>query len=311
MTHIGSVNCRDDNSPGQHIPVLSKPLIEKICIPKDGIFADATIGHGGHSWLFGQNLGPEGMILGMDVDPKCIERAHQKLTALPCRKILLRENFSMITETFRQHQVEQADVILADLGFCSAQLDDSKRGFSFQTDMPLDMRLDDRLPQTATDLVNRLDQNDLADLIFKYGEDRGSRRIARFIVEHRKRQKISTTAQLAAIVVKALARPGKTGRWRIHPATRTFQALRIAVNRELENLESFLRKIPDVLKPGGTLAVISFHSLEDRLVKYNFRDNKSNGIYKILTKKPIEADSDEVTANPRSRSAKLRIAVKL
>jgi 16S rRNA (cytosine1402-N4)-methyltransferase len=251
------------------------------------------------------------MILGLDVDPKCIERAQSNVSRLACKVILVRESFARLPEVMKENGLEQADLILADLGFCSAQLEDSEKGLSFQADMPLDMRLDDRLKTTAADLVNRLDADSLADLIYRFGEDRASRRIARFIVQARQRQKITSTVQLAEIVRKALYRPGKRVSQRIDPATRTFQALRIAVNHELENLERFLAFAPNLLKKGGFLAIISFHSLEDRLVKTNFRQNKSDGIYEILTKKPIESGGQERVANPRSRSAKLRIAVRL
>ena len=310
MTHDGSVDFTDEHSPS-HIPVLCHELTEWIRVPRDGLVVDATIGHGGHSRLFGQQLGPEGKILGLDVDPKNIERAQQKLKCLSCQVVTVRENFVRLAEVMQRQGLGQADVIIADLGFCSAQLEDGTKGLSFQADMPLDMRLDDRLETTAADLVNRLDAESLANLIYQYGEDRASRRIARFIVEARQRQKITSTAQLAQIVRRALHRPGRRSNQRIDPATRTFQALRIAVNHELENLGILLKTAPGLLKTGGMIAVISFHSLEDRQVKTNFRQNKIDGIYKILTKKPIEAGAEEAAANPRSRSAKLRIAQRM
>jgi 16S rRNA (cytosine1402-N4)-methyltransferase len=198
------------------------------------------------------------------------------------------------------------DLILADLGFCSGQLEDPDRGLSFQKAMPLDMRLDDRLRTTAADLVNTLSQTELADLIYEYGQDRASRKIARFIVQQRTQKKLETTTELAALVSRALKQPPRPGR--IHPATRTFQALRIAVNRELDSLDTLLADAPDMLKPGGFIAIISFHSLEDGRVKWNFRQNKADGIYDILTKKPIVATREEIARNPRARSAKLRVA---
>ena len=310
MTHDDSANFMEEHSPG-HISVLCKELSERISVPTDGLVVDATIGHGGHSRLFGSQLGPEGKILGLDVDPNCILRAHSITSVLACEVVLVRANFSLLREVMNDHGLDRADLILADLGFCSAQLGDDKRGLSFQADMPLDMRLDDRLSVTAADLVNQLDAESLANLIYEYGQDRASRRIARFLVEARGRQKITSTAQLAEIVRRALRRSGRRGRERIDPATRTFQALRIAVNHELENLETLLKSAPGLLKPGGFLAVISFHSLEYRLVKNDFRQNKSDGIYEILTKKPIEAGAEETAVNPRSRSAKLRIAQRI
>ncbi len=293
----------------EHIPVLADILAEQIRLPKDGIMVDATIGHGGHSLLFGRQLGPEGAIIGMDFDEKSIQRAHSKLSALPCKRILINENFSRISEELRKRNIEKVDFILADLGICSRQLTDRQTGLGFQQDMPLDMRIDKRIQTTAADIVNKADQNSLADLIYKYGEDRASRRIARFIVEHRKKQEIGTTGQLAAIVSKALWRPGKR-RSRIHPATRTFQALRIAVNNELENLEKLLVQAPNLLKTGGQIAIISFHSLEDRMVKNDFKEKNKEGIYRIMTKKPITPTKDEISKNKRARSAKLRIAEK-
>jgi len=199
-------------------------------------------------------------------------------------------------------------LIFADLGFCSAQLRETERGLSFQEDMPLDMRLDDRLERTAADIVNGYDEKSLADLIFKYGEDRASRRIARFIVQNRKGRRIETTGDLAGIIGRALGQPARSRKYRVHPATRTFQALRIAVNDELGSLEDLLCAAPDLLKQDGLIGVISFHSLEDRIVKWDFRDKAAKGIYEIVTKKPIVAGEDEVRCNPRARSAKLRIA---
>ena len=297
---------QDEASDVQHVPVLTEPLLERIQLPTDGIMVDATVGHGGHSRHFGRQLGPAGVLLGLDVDQHSIQRARSTLSDLACRVVLVRENFARMDEILTQQGIDTVDVILADLGFCSGQLEDTSRGLSFQTPQPLDMRLDDRLTTTAADLVNSLGQKELADVIYEYGQDRASRRIARFIVQQRSVKKLTTTTELAAVVAKALRRGGKPPR--IHPATRTFQALRIAVNHELESLDALLDAAPDRLKPGGTIAIISFHSLEDRRVKLNFRKNKANGLYEILTKKPMTAMPDEIERNPRSRSAKLRIA---
>ncbi len=251
------------------------------------------------------------MILGLDVDKKSIRRAHSQLNDLACRVILVHSNFSQISEQVRKQGIEQVDFILADLGVCSAQLTDSQIGLSFQTNMALDMRIDKRLKTTAADIVNETDEKSLADLIYKFGQDRASRRIARFIVRHRRSQPITTTGQLAVIVVKALTQPGRKRKGRIHPATRTFQALRIAVNNELENLEKLLASAPQLLKKDGRIAVISFHSLEDRLVKNDFKQNEKKEIYKVITKKPIVPTPEEIARNQRARSAKLRIAQRL
>ena len=299
-------DAQDEQQTGGHVPVLAEPLLERIQLPTDGIMVDATVGHGGHSRQFGRQMGPAGMLLGLDVDQNSIQRAQMTLADLACRVVLVRENFARMNEILTQQGIDKVDVILADLGFCSGQLEDADRGLSFQTPQPLDMRLDDRLTTTAADLVNCLGQKELADVIYEYGQDRASRRIARFIVQQRSVKKFTTTTELAATVSKALWRGGKPPR--IHPATRTFQALRIAVNHELESLDALLDAAPDRLKPGGVIAVISFHSLEDRRVKLNFRQNKTEGLYDILTKKPITATADEIEWNPRARSAKLRIA---
>ena len=270
---------------------------------------DATIGHGGHSYLFGQTLGPEAVLIGLDVDKNSIRRAQSKLKDLPCEVFFFNTNFARIAEKMQQLAIEKADFILADLGVSSSQLADEQTGLSFLRDMPLDMRIDKRLKTTAADIVNKKDEKSLADLIYRFGQDRASRRIARFIVRHRRARPITTTGQLAAIVSKALGRPAK--KRRIHPATRTFQALRIAVNNELDNLTKLLDSAPDLLKKTGRIAVISFHSLEDRLVKLDFKMNEKKGFYRIITKKPIVPSPREIVDNPRARSAKLRIAQKL
>ena len=292
----------------EHIPVLAETLAEQISLPPDGVMVDATIGHGGHSLLFGKNLGPKAVLIGLDVDEKAIERAKLRLKGLVCKVILLNSNFSHLAEQLHGQGFDKVDFILADLGLCSAQLADAQMGLSFQTNMPLDMRIDKRLKTTAADIVNAADENYLADLIYRFGQERASRRIARFIVQQRRSEPINTTGQLAAIICRALKRPGQKIKPRIHPATRTFQALRIAVNSELENLKSLLIVAPALLKRGGRIAVISYHSLEDGLVKSDFKQNERQGIYTVITKKPIVPTRDEVTKNPRARSAKLRIA---
>jgi len=306
----GFANLEVNGSTVEHIPVLVKQLAEQINLPSDGVMVDATIGQGGHSLLFGQKLGPEAVLIGLDLDKKSIRRAQFRLKNLACRVILLNSNFSQISEEVHKEGIEKADFILADLGVSSAQLADAEMGLSFHQDMVLDMRFDKRLKSTAADIVNKSDEKSLADLIYKFGQDRASRRIARFIVRERQKQPITTTGRLAAIVCKALRQPGRKRRARIHPATRTFQALRIAVNNELENLERLLSSVPDLLARKGSIAVISFHSLEDRLVKNNFKQNEKENVYRVITKKPIVPSRQEIAGNPRARSAKLRIAQK-
>jgi 16S rRNA (cytosine1402-N4)-methyltransferase len=297
-----------NSSAVEHISVLATTLVEQIKLPPDAVMVDATIGQGGHSYLFGRILGPAGTIIGLDIDKNAIHRAHFKLKDLPCKVILTHSNFSLIAEQVHKEGIKRVDFILADLGVSSSQLADDQMGLSFQKNMPLDMRFDKSLKTTAADIINNIDEKTLSELIYRFGEDRACRRIARFIVEYRQRQRIVTTGQLATIVCKALGKAGQQWKGRTHPATRTFQALRIAVNDELDNLQKLLNWAPELLKKGGKIAVISFHSLEDRIVKNNFKLNEERNIYKVITKKPTTPKSEEISINRRARSAKLRIA---
>jgi len=292
----------------EHIPVLAKTLAERIELPPDGIMVDATVGHGGHSFLLGRALGPEATIIGMDIDQSAVQRAHATLESLACKVILLHSNFSEIREQLQNLGIEKVSLILADLGLCSAQLADIGLGLSFQANMPLDMRIDKRLKYSAADIVNETDEESLADLIYEFGQDRASRRIARFIVQERQTEPITTTGRLADIVCRALRRKGGNRRSRIHPATRTFQALRIAVNDEMENLKRLLTSAPGLLSKNGYIAIMSYHSLEDGMVKRDFLQNAKAGIYRIATKKPIVPTREEIKENRRARSAKLRMA---
>jgi len=274
------------------------------------VVVDATVGQAGHALALAGRLGKDGLLIGLDIDLQSLEVANRRLQQVDCQIKLLPENFARLDEVLAELGVEQVDVILADLGVSSAQLADPQRGFSFQLDGPLDMRLDDRLKVTAADLVNKMPERQLADLIYRWGEEHASRRIARAIVARRREKPLTTTAELAQVVLKALHITGPGRKSRIHPATRTFQALRIAVNDELAGLQRLLKIAPSLLKKGGQIAIISFHSLEDRLVKNDFRQNKQADCYEIVTRKPIVADEDQRRENPRSRSAKLRIAMK-
>ena len=301
-----------DDYPVEHIPVLADAVLAHASFGPDAVVVDATLGQGGHSLLLGQRLGSNGLLLGLDIDPYALEAARYRCRDCICRLCFRSGNFANVACILHKEGIDRVDFLLADLGYSSTQLADPEMGLSFQADMPLDMRIDKQLTVTAADIVNHSDETSLADLIFNYGQDRASRRIARFIVAARQNAPITTTGQLEAIVLKALYRPGRKKYGpRLHPATRTFQALRIAVNHELDNLKQLLALAPRILRPGGRLAVISFHSLEDRLVKLDFKENKLAGLYKILTKKPLVADESEVRTNRRSRSAKLRIAERL
>lgn len=297
----------------EHEPVLAEPLLE-IVDPRPGeIVVDATLGHGGHAALLASRIGATGTLIGFDVDPRNLQRAHRRLhrdlqeDARPTL-ILLRANFAEIGGLLDAQNRCSVDVILADLGVTTDQLLDPAMGLTFTQDGPLDMRLDDRLTATAEHLVNALGEKELADLIYRHSQERFSRRIARRICQARRERRIRRTSELVRLVCRALNVDEHSRKSRIHPATRTFQALRIAVNHEVENLTALLRQAPQRLNPGGRLAVISFHSGEDRLVKRDFLDRKREGVYEISTKKPIVPLNEETRRNPRSRSAKLRVA---
>ncbi len=296
-----------------HVPVLLQPAIEFLAVRRGGTYIDATLGLGGHSWEIAKLLGPQGRLIGFDKDPAALERARERLMSPQTEWEHDWPQIELVHASFAevaQHVADgSADGLLADLGVSSMQLNNPERGFSFQAEGPLDMRMNTQAGQTAEQVVNRFDERELADAIYEFGEERRSRRIARAIVRARP---ITTTAQLAQ-VVSAAARPMNQAERRIHPATKTFQALRILVNRELEDLQALLRAdaAPQVLRTGGRLVIISFHSLEDRIVKDALRDGAREGRYQVLTKKPVTADEQEIDRNPRSRSAKLRAAEKL
>jgi len=299
-----------------HVPVLLKEAIDFLAVRRGGIYIDATVGLGGHSYEIAKRLGAPGHLIGLDKDPAALEIARKKLTPQGQGEnekdwptiTLLHRSFADIAKGQRPATI---DGVLADIGVSSLQLDNAARGFSFQADGPLDMRMDPQSERTAEQVVNHLDERQLADVIYEFGEERRSRRIARAICRSRP---IRTTAQLAEIV-SAAARPMNRGKdeydRRIHPATRTFQALRIFVNRELDELKALLDAAPRILKPGGRVVVISFHSLEDRIVKDAFREGSQQGYFSVLTKKPVTATEEESDRNPRARSAKLRAAEKV
>ena len=288
-----------------HVAVLLKEAIDFLAVRRGGTYIDATVGLGGHSYEIAKRLGAPGHLIGLDKDPAALEMARKKLApqSPDWPKItLLHRSFAEIA---KGQQAATVDGILADIGVSSLQLDNAARGFSFQAEGPLDMRMDPHSERTAEQVVNHLDERQLADVIYEFGEERRSRRIARAICRSRP---IRSTAHLAE-VISAAARPMNQAERRIHPATRTFQALRIFVNRELDDLKGMLAATPQILKPGGRIIVISFHSLEDRIVKDAFRDGAMKDMYyRILTKKPVTASEEESDRNPRARSAKLRAA---
>jgi 16S rRNA (cytosine1402-N4)-methyltransferase len=297
-----------------HVPVLLKEAIDFLNVRRGGTYIDATVGLGGHSYEIAKRLGAPGHLIGLDKDPKALEKAGSRLSAFGLQQedwpsIELRHaSFASLAEV----RSPIADGLLADLGISSLQLADAARGFSFQAEGPLDMRMDPRSERTAEQVVNHLDERELAEVIYEFGEERRSRRIARAIVRSRP---IRTTAQLAELI-SAAARPMNRGRdeydRRIHPATRTFQALRIFVNHELDDLRALLAAVPQILKSGGRVVIIGFHSLEDRIVKDALREGSIKDKYfRLVTKKPCVASKEEIDRNPRARSAKLRAAERI
>jgi len=293
----------------RHVPVLLDEVLQYLNVRPGGVVVDATVGLGGHSAEIAKRLGAKGRLICFDRDPEAMELAKARM-----EEVRAEIGDAMPEVRFEPRAFSEAsgviatgslDGLLADFGVSSLQLDEAHRGFSFRSEGPLDMRMDTRSGETAGQVVNQADENELADLIYEFGEERRSRRIARAIVRSRP---IRTTAELAAIVSAAgLAMKGE----KIHPATRTFQALRIRVNDELGEIRRLLGSAPSLLKPGGRLVLISFHSLEDRLVKDALREGGRDGMYEVLTKKPVIAEEQEQMRNPRSRSAKLRAAEKL
>ncbi|MEW6130883.1 MAG: 16S rRNA (cytosine(1402)-N(4))-methyltransferase RsmH [Acidobacteriota bacterium] len=322
-----------------HEPVLLKEIVEWLKPETAGCFVDCTLGLGGHTRAI-LEASAQTQVIGLDQDAEALEIARQRLAEFGDRVRFAHANFKEVAEVLRNFGIEAVQGLLADLGVSSLQFDSGERGFSFAADAPLDMRMDRREPRTAADLLAELSEAELADLIFEYGEERGARKIARRIVKERAREPIVTTRQLADLTIRAL---NIKGHWRIHPATRTFQALRIAVNNELTVLENFIPSSISLLASGGRLAIISFHSLEDRIVKRSFQRESGRCLcedklhrlaterqaiekskdavlckvcgaslrVRILTRKPIRPDDVEIMRNPRSRSASLRVCERL
>jgi len=298
--------------PAGHVPVLVDEVVRLLRVQPGDTVLDATVGLGGHALRLAEALGPAGRLIGLDCDPEALSKAREALSSLRCRWEVHKANFADAREVMREVGCPRADVIFADLGVNSTQIEDVHRGLSFQQDAPLDMRLDPELKTTAADLVNRLGEKELGDLLFHNTQEPASRKIARRIFETRKRGRIVTTLQLSRVVCESLGVMDQTSRRsRIHPATRTFLALRMAVNHEMQALDRLLELAPELLNPGGRVALISFHSTEDRKIKRDFLRRRSEGIYQIVTRKPVVSGDEERRRNPRSRSAKLRVATRL
>jgi 16S rRNA (cytosine1402-N4)-methyltransferase len=308
----------------RHETVLREEAVDGLNVRAGGVYVDCTLGGGGHSRLIADRLGPEGLLIGIDQDPHALDAAGKRLAGAGCRIRLVRSNFRRLGEILDELQISGADGFLFDLGVSSPQLDDEARGFSYHRDAPLDMRMDPDRDFTAYDLVNTWPEEEIARILSRYGEERFARRIAARIVERRNRSPIRTTGELADVIKEAI--PASARRSGPHPARRSFQAIRIAVNDELEAFASALNQAVERLRPGGRICVITFHSLEDRICKRTFQEGERGcvcpsdfpvcvcdrrPILRSVTKKPILPSPREVEQNPRARSAKLRIAEKI
>lgn len=311
-------------SESVHQPVMLAEVLQALNLKPGGTYVDCTVGGGGHSREILRLTAPDGVLIGLDRDPLAIRRAERELAEFGGRARLIYENFVNLPRVLKGLGISQVDGLLYDLGVSSLQLDDPGRGFSYMADGPLDMRMDPAGPVTAADLVNGLEEKELAEIIFRYGEERWARRIASFIAAERKRRPIESTGRLVEIIKMAV--PAGARRTGPHPAKRTFQALRIAVNGELEELAGALKEAVVFLKPEGRICVLSFHSLEDRIVKETFRELagtcrcppgapvcgcRKEGVLRVLTRRPVLPSPGEVERNPRARSARLRVAERL
>jgi 16S rRNA (cytosine1402-N4)-methyltransferase len=282
-----------------HVPVMLDEVIHWLDPRPGQTLVDGTLGGGGHTEALARGVGPAGLVISLDRDRAALAAAEERLAGMSVK--LVHADYRELPDVLDELKIAAVDGIVLDLGLSSDQLADAARGFSFEAEGPLDLRFDTTSGEPAWQLVEKLSATELANLIYRYGEERASRRIARNIVEERRKQPIRTARQLAELVRRSVPR----GRGRIDPATRTFQALRIAVNDELGSLQAALEDFPDCMRIGGRMAVISFHSLEDRLVKESFRDDPR---YEPLTRKPLRPSEEETQRNPRARSAKMRVA---
>lgn len=294
-----------------HIPVMLKEALDYLNLSPGKVIVDATIGTGGHAQAILEKILPAGRLIAIDRDQESLLVSGQRLKDFGDSCVFIHGNFTDMDTMLKDFNIKEVDGILFDLGISSYQLQDAERGFSFRYEGPLDMRLDRKSYICAFDLINNLTEEEISALLWNFGEERWHNRIARHLVEERQRQPILTTTELADIVVRSIPSRYRHRHYRIHPATRTFQAVRIAVNRELETLESAINKAIAILAKNARLCVISFHSLEDRIVKFSFRRASAEGLIKIITPKPLTPQRAEVEANLSSRSSKLRVAQRL
>jgi len=290
-----------------HKPVMVDEVLDYLNLQSGQTILDCTVGSGGHAVRILDKIKPDGFLIGIDKDMEILQTTKQSLSKITGKFKLYHADYSDVDEVLRQADIDEVNGVLLDLGVSSLQFDQADRGFSFAKEAPLDMRMDRSCGITAQNLIQRLSETELAELLWKYGEERWSRRIARAVLKEEKGAGITSTRQLAAIVERVVPR----GKSKIHPATRVFQALRIAVNKELDNLEIFLDKIYNYMALGARIVIISFHSLEDRIVKNKFIQKAKQNIFKVLTKKPVTPREAEIEENVRSRSAKLRAAERI
>jgi len=310
--------------PVYHEPVMLDEVLDALAVKQGGVYVDCTVGGGGHAFGILERAAPDGILVGLDRDPHAMAAAAERLKTFGKRVTLVQADFRDLARILAGLGVKSVDGVLYDLGVSSHQFDDPERGFTYREDAPLDMRMDPAASTTAADLVNTLSQDELTRIIRRYGEERWASRIAAFIVEERRRKPIRTTGELVEVIKRAI--PARARRQGPHPARRTFQALRIAVNAELEDLASSLREAVDILKPGGRICVLAYHSLEDRVVKETFREMAltcvcppglpvcrcgRQPLLRVLTTRPRRPSPAEIAANPRSRSARLRAAERL
>lgn len=300
---------KEETQMSRHTPVMLNEVLLYLQLLPGKVIVDCTLGEAGHSECILRKITPGGQLIGIDQDDDALSLSRLRLSSFDGAFTLVNQNFQGIKDVMKNLGLNAMDGVLFDLGVSNLQFTAPERGFSFQLDGPLNMRMDKKAQITAFDLINNLSEQEIADLIFKFGEERFGRRIAHRIVSQRSKKVISTTQELANIVIEAL--PVKQRYKKIHPATKTFMALRIAVNRELEVLQSALVDAIDLLSPGGRICVISFHSLEDRIVKHEFRAQAKKGVLKIITKRPLVPGNQELEQNRKSRSAKLRVAEKI
>ena len=294
-----------------HIPVMLREVIDYLNPGPGKIIVDATLGTGGHSFEILKRITPGGKLIGIDRDEDSLAICRKRLSEFSSSCEFVHGNFVDLDQILEKLGIDKVDGIVFDLGISTYQLKDPERGFSFQQEGPLDMRLDKSSYISAYDLVNNLNESEISNMLWSFGEERWHNRIARLLVEERRNQPISTTTQLAALVMRAIPYRYRKGYYRIHPATRTFQAVRIAVNRELEILETAVKKAVAILGKKAKICVISFHSLEDRVIKHTFRALKADGLIDIVTAKPLTPAPGEVIANPSSRSSKFRVAERI